>query len=105
MLLHSSNKKFPVKIDQGPFNFPVARLSPKCVSNIPKDLLVKLFTGMISLFVILMAVSLFSPIEIVFVDHFVSFILGIAFAGYIYKHNFSRLARNDWLLVKLQEVS
>ena len=77
----------------------------KWVRNIPKDLLVKLFTGMISLFVILMAVSLFSPIEIVFVDHFVSFILGIVFAGYIYKHNFSRLARNDWLLVKLQEAS
>ena len=79
----------------------------KWVRNIPKDLLVKLFTGMISLFVILMAVSLFSPIEIVFVDHVVSFALGIIFAVFIYNSDFhfSRLARNDWLLVKLQEVS
>ena len=79
----------------------------KWVRNIPKDLLVKLFTGMISLFVILMAVSLFSPIEIVFVDHVVSFALGIIFAVFIYNSDFhfSRLARNDWLLVKLQEAS
>ena len=79
----------------------------KWVRNIPKDLLVKLFTGMISLFVILMAASLFSPIEIVFVDHVVSFALGIIFAVFIYNSDFhfSRLARNDWLLVKLQEAS
>ena len=69
----------------------------KWVGNIPKDLLVKLFTGMISLFVILMVVSLFSPIEIVLIDHSVSFALGIVFAVFIYKSNFhfSKLTRNE----------
>ena len=79
----------------------------KWVRNIPKDLLVKLFTGMISLFVFLMVVSLFSTIEIVFIDHSVSFTLGILFAVFIYKSNFhfSKLTRNGQSANQSKEVS
>ena len=79
----------------------------KWVRNIPKDLLVKLFTGMILLFVFLMVVSLFSSIEIVFIDHSVSFTLGILFAVFIHKSNFhfSKLTRNDEVTNQSKEVS
>ena len=77
----------------------------KRLQNVPKNSSVKATTILIFLFVIVMAVCPFSFVGVVLIDHSVSFALGIVFAGYIYKHNFSRLARNDWLLVKLQEVS
>ena len=77
----------------------------KWVRNITsRDLVVKLFSVLIALFIILMTVSLFSLSNVVLTDHFVSFILGIAFAGYIYKHNFSRPTSHDWSLVQPQEV-
>ncbi len=72
-----------------------------------RDLVLKLFSVLITLFIILTVMSLFSLNLVVLIDHGVSFILGIVSAVFVYKSNFhfSRLARNDWLLVKLQEVS
>ena len=79
----------------------------KRLQNVPKNSSVKATTILIFLFVIVMAVCPFSFVGVVLVDHFISFALGIIIAVFIYNSDFhfSRLARNDWLLVKLQEAS
>ena len=78
----------------------------KRLQNVPKNSSVKATTILIFLFVIVMAVCLFSSIGVVLIDHFVSFTLGIVSGVFTYKSNFhfSRLARNDRSLVQPQEV-
>ena len=78
----------------------------KRLQNVPKNSSVKATTILIFLFVIVMAVCLFSSIGVVLIDHFISFGLGIVSGVFTYKSNFhfSRLARNDRSLVQPQEV-